>query len=84
MAYSVTHFSKQLEEKYEGGTGGRIEGGKLHGADGHGQERGIEIARTVAGFVADGTKIDRAEAVGVSYPGFFQQMEGLGARVQMG
>ena len=41
------------------------------------------MALTVAGFVADGTKTDTAEAVNVSYPGFFQQTAGLGARVQV-
>jgi hypothetical protein len=40
---------------------GRIAGGKLHGACGQGQERRRGMARTVAGFVAGGTRIDRAE-----------------------
>jgi 3-phosphoshikimate 1-carboxyvinyltransferase len=38
----------------------------------------------VAGFVAGETKIDTAEAVDVSYPGFFQEMSKLGARVSVG
>jgi hypothetical protein len=41
-----------------------------------GQERRISAALTVAGFVAGGTRIDTAEAVDVSDPGFFQQMAG--------
>jgi 3-phosphoshikimate 1-carboxyvinyltransferase len=41
------------------------------------------MALTVAGFVAGGTEIDTAEAVDVSYPGFFEQMKGLGARVEV-
>lgn len=48
--------------------------GKLHGAGGHGQERWIVMAAKVAGFVAGGTRIDRAETGHVSYPGFFQEM----------
>ena len=38
----------------------------------------IVMARTVAGLVAGGTRIDTAEAVDMSYPGFFREMEGLG------
>ena len=45
---------------------------------------GIVMARTVAGFVAGETRIDRAEAVDASYPRFFQEMAGLGARVSVG
>jgi 3-phosphoshikimate 1-carboxyvinyltransferase len=41
------------------------------------------MALTVAGFVAGETKIDTAEAVDVSYPGFFMEMERLGARVRV-
>jgi 3-phosphoshikimate 1-carboxyvinyltransferase len=37
----------------------------------------------VAGLVAGGTQIDTAEAVDVSYPGFFGHMAGLGARVRV-
>jgi 3-phosphoshikimate 1-carboxyvinyltransferase len=37
------------------------------------------MALTVAGFVAGKTEIDTAEAVDVSYPGFFEQMRRLGA-----
>jgi 3-phosphoshikimate 1-carboxyvinyltransferase len=33
--------------------------------------------------VAGGTKIDTAEAVDVSYPGFFQEMGKLGAKVDV-
>ncbi len=51
-------------------------GGKLHGAGGHGQERGIVMALTVAGLVAGGTRVERSEAVDVSYPGFIQLMAG--------
>lgn len=40
------------------------------------------MARTVAGFLAGGKKIDTAESVDVSYPGFFPQM--AEARVSVG
>lgn len=42
------------------------------------------MALTVAGLVAGGTRIDTTEAVDVSYPGFFGQMAGLGARGEIG
>jgi 3-phosphoshikimate 1-carboxyvinyltransferase len=43
----------------------------------------IVMALTVAGLVAGGTRIDTAEAVDVSYPGFFREMAKLGARVEV-
>lgn len=42
------------------------------------------MARTVAGLVAGGTRIDAAEAVDVSYPGFFQEIAGMGGEVERG
>lgn len=42
------------------------------------------MVRTVAGLVAGGTRIDTAEAVDVSYLGFFREMAGLGAGVEAG
>jgi 5-enolpyruvylshikimate-3-phosphate synthase len=41
---------------------------------------GIVMVRAVAGLVAGRTKIDRMVAMYVSYPRFFEQMAGLGAR----
>jgi len=68
-----------------GQAGLSIVGRKLHEDSVHGQERpDCDGALTVAGFFAGGTKIDTAEAVDVSYPGFFGQMAGLGARVSVG
>ena len=34
-------------------------------------------------MVAGDTEIDTAESVDVSYPGFFQQMKGLGAKAEI-
>ncbi len=62
-----------------------ITGGPLHGAEVHGyDDHRIVMALNVMGFVAGGTRIDAAECVDVSYPGFFQEMGKLGARVRMG
>jgi 3-phosphoshikimate 1-carboxyvinyltransferase len=41
------------------------------------------MALTVAGFAAGDTKIDTAESVDVSYPGFFQEMIRLGANIHL-
>jgi len=61
-----------------------IVGGELHGADLHGHhDHRIVMALTVAGFVAGETRIDTAESVDVSYPGFFQEMRKLGADLQL-
>ena len=43
----------------------------------------IVMALAVAGLVAGGTEIDTVESVDVSYPGFFEQMAGIGAKVQV-
>ena len=81
MAVELAKMGADIRERPDGL---EINGGTLHGASVHGyHDHRIVMALTVAGFVAGGTKIDTAEAVDVSYPGFFQQMEGLGARVQI-
>jgi len=61
-----------------------IEGGRLRGArvSGHHDHR-IVMALTVAGLVAGDTTVDTAEAVSVSYPGFFEEMARIGASVQV-
>jgi 3-phosphoshikimate 1-carboxyvinyltransferase len=62
-----------------------IVGGKLHGASVNGyHDHRIVMALSVAGMVAGGTRINSAESVDVSYPGFFQEMARLGADVRLG
>ncbi len=41
------------------------------------------MALTVAGLGAGDTTVDTAEAVSVSYPGFFEEMARIGASVQV-
>ena len=78
MAVELSKMGADIRERPDGL---EITGGKLHGAKVHGwHDHRIVMALTVAGFVAGGTEIDTADAVDVSYPGFFEQMEGLGAR----
>lgn len=81
MAVELAKMGAEIKERPDGLV---IRGGKLHGASVHGyHDHRIVMALTVAGFVAGETKIDTAEAVDVSYPGFFMEMERLGARVRV-
>jgi 3-phosphoshikimate 1-carboxyvinyltransferase len=81
MAVELTKMGAKVKERPDGL---EITGGKLHGASVHGyHDHRIIMALTVAGLVAGETRIDTAEAVDVSYPGFFREMERLGARVRV-
>ena len=82
MAVELSKMGAEIKERPDGL---EIEGGKLHGAEVHGyDDHRIVMALAVAGLVAGKTKIDTAESVDVSYPGFFQEMIRLGADVQLG
>lgn len=81
MAVELSKMGADIKERPDGLV---IEGRKLHGADVHGHDdHRIVMALTVAGLVAGKTRIDTAESVDVSYPGFFQEMIRLGADVQL-
>ncbi len=81
MAVELAKMGADIRERPDGL---EITGGKLHGASLHGyHDHRIVMALTMAGFVVGGTKIDTAEAVDVSYPGFFQEMGKLGAKVSV-
>lgn len=82
MAVELSKMGADIRERPDGL---EITGGKLHGADVSGyHDHRIVMALTVAGFVAGGTRIDTAESVDVSYPGFFQAMTDMGANVHLG
>jgi 3-phosphoshikimate 1-carboxyvinyltransferase len=58
----------------------RLKGAKLHGYNDH----RMVMALAVAGLAADGeTTVDTAEAVGVTYPGFVNDMKIMGAKVDL-
>ncbi len=81
MAVELSKMGADIRERPDGL---EITGGKLHGASVHGyHDHRIVMALAVAGFVAGGTRIDTAEAVDVSYPGFFDQMKEMGAKVRV-
>jgi 3-phosphoshikimate 1-carboxyvinyltransferase len=80
----ATELSKMGADIKERPDGLEIEGGRLHGAEVKGyHDHRIVMALTVAGLVAGSTRIDSAESVDVSYPGFFSAMKGLGAEISL-
>ena len=82
MALELSRMGADIIERPDGL---EITGGKLHGADVNGyDDHRIVMALTVAGMAAGKTRITNAESVDVSYPGFFQQMQSMGARIGLG
>jgi 3-phosphoshikimate 1-carboxyvinyltransferase len=81
MAKELSKMGAKIKERPDGL---EIEGGKLKGArvSGHHDHR-IVMALTVAGLVAGDTRIETAESVSVSYPGFFEEMARIGCRVEV-
>jgi len=81
MAVEISRMGADIKERPDGL---EITGGKLHGTKVHGHhDHRIVMALAVAGLVAGDTEIDTAESVDVSYPGFFAQMKGLGAEMEI-
>lgn len=71
----------EIDERQDGLTikGGRLQGVAVKGYDDH----RIVMSLAVAGLAAEGaTTIDTAESVSISYPGFFDDMRKLGAKVE--
>lgn len=81
MAIELSKMGADIKEKPDGL---EIIGGKLHGAEVKGyDDHRIVMALAIAGMAVGNTRIDTAESVDVSYPGFFQQMESMGAKVNL-
>lgn len=82
MAKTLTDLGAHVEEHDDGlvidGDASHLQGTSV---EGHGDHR-IVMALAVAGLVADGkTTIGGAEHVDVSFPGFFDVLYDLGARI---
>ncbi|WP_048189536.1 3-phosphoshikimate 1-carboxyvinyltransferase [Methanocella conradii] len=61
-------------------TGGKLKGASVEGYDDH----RIVMALAVAGLAASGTiSISTAESVSISYPGFFDDLKRIGAKVEL-
>ncbi|MFU8767327.1 MAG: 3-phosphoshikimate 1-carboxyvinyltransferase, partial [Candidatus Methanoperedens sp.] len=59
-----------------------IKGGKMNGAKVHGwNDHRVVMSLAVAGMVAGKTTVDTVESVGISYPGFFDDVKKLGGIV---
>jgi 3-phosphoshikimate 1-carboxyvinyltransferase len=81
MATELSRMGADIKERPDGL---EIAGGRLHGASVNGyHDHRIVMALSVAGMVAGGTRINSAESVDVSYPGFFQEMKRLGADIAL-
>lgn len=79
MAVELKKMGADIRERSDGL---EITGGLLHGADLHGyHDHRIVMALTVAGIAVGDVRIDTAESIDVSYPGFFEEMRRLGAEV---
>ncbi len=79
MAMELTKMGVAVKEEPDQLTitGGKLRGAKLHGWHDH----RIIMALTIAGMVAGDTVIDTAESVDISFPDFFEVMQGLGAHI---
>lgn len=81
MAEELRKMGAGIVEKPDGLeiTGGRLRGANVAGHDDH----RIVMALAIAGLAADGTtSIDTAEAVDISYPGFFGDLRRIGGKVE--
>jgi 3-phosphoshikimate 1-carboxyvinyltransferase len=81
MAVELTKMGISVKEERDSLT---ITGGELQGAELHGwHDHRIVMSLTIAGMVAGNTTVDTVESVDISYPGFFDDMKRLGAKLDM-
>lgn len=83
LAVTSSELSRMGIDVEEGEDELVVHGGDLQGADldGHGDHR-IVMALTVAALNADGPSVIRgADCVDVSFPGFFEAVEAIGAKI---
>ncbi len=82
MAAELTKMGAQVEELIDGLVirQSRLKGTRVHGYDDH----RMVMALSVAGLGAEGeTIVDTAESAGITYPGFVEDMAGLGAHFDL-
>jgi 3-phosphoshikimate 1-carboxyvinyltransferase len=81
MASELSKLGATIRELPDGLVikGGGLEGGRVNG---HGDHR-VVMALTIAGLAADKpVSVDTAEAAGVTFPGFWDMMSCLGAKIE--
>ncbi len=82
MAVELKKMGADITEQPDGLTinGGTLKGAEVEGYDDH----RIVMALATAGLVATGTTtIGTAESVDISYPGFFNDLKRIGAKVEL-
>ncbi|MFC1607014.1 3-phosphoshikimate 1-carboxyvinyltransferase [Candidatus Latescibacterota bacterium] len=82
MASELKTLGADVSERPDGLEikGGGLRGGRVHG---HGDHR-IVMAMTVAGMAADGgITVDTAESADITFPGFWEKMTQLGAKIEI-
>lgn len=80
IAKELTRMGAKIEEFKDGLS---IECGKLTGTEVHGyHDHRMVMALTIAGLASEGnTTVDTAEAVSVTYPSFFEDMNAIDANI---
>jgi 3-phosphoshikimate 1-carboxyvinyltransferase len=78
----LTRMGAKIEEFEDGLT---IEYSKLAGAEVHGyHDHRMVMALSVAGLASESkTTVDTAEAVGITYPSFFRDMNSINAKIEV-
>jgi 3-phosphoshikimate 1-carboxyvinyltransferase len=80
MCRELSKMGARIEELPDGLV---VRGSRLRGCalEGHGDHR-VVMALSVAGLIAGGTtRVDTAESVSITFPGFFDLMKGAGADI---
>ncbi|OPY26381.1 MAG: 3-phosphoshikimate 1-carboxyvinyltransferase [Methanocella sp. PtaU1.Bin125] len=80
ITVELRKMGADIEERQDGLTirGSKLKGTKVDGYDDH----RIVMSLAIAGLVAEGkTTIGTAESIAISYPGFFDDLKKLGAKV---
>jgi 3-phosphoshikimate 1-carboxyvinyltransferase len=82
MATELSKMGAAIEELEDGLIirESRLTGARVHGHHDH----RVVMALSLAGMVAEGeTEVDTAESIGVTFPGYVQKMQALGARIRV-
>ena len=82
MAEELGKMDVDIKEREEGLIihKSALKGNKVRGHNDH----RVVMALSLAGLIAEGkTEITSAESIGVTYPGFIESMQSLGAKIKL-